>query len=116
MSEITENDVKRVWVEKDAICVELKDERIGKELIRDYEPLRNATREQLENCRIDLDGVWFDDLDEGLALSGFFAPKKMNPGFSTPPHSQRGTSFVSCSEAVGYFFPHLRQTKCPLPP
>ena len=45
MSEITEKDVKRVWVEKDAICVELKDGRIGKELIRDYEPLRSATRE-----------------------------------------------------------------------
>ena len=79
MAEITEKDVRRVWVEKDAICVELKDGRIGKELIRDYEPLKKATREQLENCRVDLDGIWFDDLDEGLALSGFFAPKKMNP-------------------------------------
>ena len=79
MNEITEKDVKRVWVEKDAICVELKDGRIGKELIRDYEPLRSATREQLENCRVDLDGVWFDDLDEGLALSGFFASKKNEP-------------------------------------
>lgn len=76
MAEITEKDVKRVWVEKDAVCVELKDGRIGKELVRDYEPLRNATREQLENCRVDLDGVWFDDLDEGLAFSEFFALKK----------------------------------------
>ena len=25
MNDITEKDVKRVWVEKDAICVELKD-------------------------------------------------------------------------------------------
>lgn len=57
MNEIAEKDVKRVWVEKDAICVELKDGRIGKELIRDYEPLRRATREQLEKCRVDLDGV-----------------------------------------------------------
>ena len=72
MNDITEKDVKRVWVEKDAICVELKDGRIGKELIRDYEPLKKATKEQLKNCRVDLDGVWFDDLDEGLALSGFF--------------------------------------------
>lgn len=79
MVEITEKDVKHVWVDDDAICVELNDGRIGKELIRDYEPLRNATRDQLENCRVDLDGVWFDDLDEGLELSGFFAPKKMNP-------------------------------------
>ena len=71
MAEITEKDVKRVWVEKDAVCVELKDGRIGKELVRDYEPLRNATREQLENCRVDLDGVWFDDLDEGLAFQDF---------------------------------------------
>ena len=68
MAEITEKDVKRVWVEKDAVCVELKDGRIGKELIRDYKPLRNATREQLENCHVDLDCVWFDDLDEGLAF------------------------------------------------
>ena len=79
MNDITGKDVKRVWVEKDAICVELKDGRIGKELIRDYEPLKKATREQLKNCRVDLDGVWFDDLDEGLALSGFFSPKKTNP-------------------------------------
>ena len=40
MSEITEKDVKRLWVEKGAICVELNDGRIGRELIRDYEPLR----------------------------------------------------------------------------
>ena len=48
MNEITEKDVKRLWVEKDAVCVELKDGRIGRELIRDYEPLRKATRKQLE--------------------------------------------------------------------
>ncbi len=79
MAGITEKDVKRIWVDNEAVCVELKDGRIGKELIRDYEPLRNATREQLENCRADLDGVWFDDLCEGLELDGFFSPKKMNP-------------------------------------
>ena len=76
MNEITEKNVKRLWVEKDAVCVELKDGRIGRELIRDYEPLKNATRKQLENCRVDCDGVWFDDLDEGLELSGFFRVKK----------------------------------------
>lgn len=79
MNEISEKDVKKLWVEKDAVCVELKDGRIGRELIRDYEPLRKATRKQLENCRVDCDGVWFDDLDEGLELSGFFSPKKTNP-------------------------------------
>ena len=79
MNEISEKDVKRLWVEKDAVCVELKDGRIGRELIRDYEPLRKATRKQLENCRVDCDGVWFYDLDEGLELSGFFSPKKTNP-------------------------------------
>ena len=77
MNEITEKDVKRLWVEKDAVCVELKDGRIGRELIRDYEPLRKATRKQLENCRVDCDGVWFDDLDEGLELSGFFSDEKI---------------------------------------
>lgn len=78
MSEITEKDVKRLWVEKGAICVELNDGRIGRELIRDYEPLRMATRKQLENFRIDCDGVWFDDLDEGLELSGFFSGEKFS--------------------------------------
>lgn len=71
-------DVKRVWVEDDAVCVELKDGRIGRELIRDYEPLRKATRKQLENCRVDCDGVCFDDLDEGLELSNFFFPEKLD--------------------------------------
>ena len=76
MNEISEKDVKRLWVKKDAVCVELKDGQIGRELIRDYEPLRKATRKQLENCRVDCDGVWFDDLDEGLDLSGFFSGEK----------------------------------------
>lgn len=76
---ITEKDVKRLWIEKDAVCIELNDGRIGREFFRDYEPLRKATKNQLKNCHLDLDGVWFDDLDEGLELSGFFAPKKMNP-------------------------------------
>lgn len=35
MNEITEKDAKRLWVEKGAICVELNDGRIGRELIRD---------------------------------------------------------------------------------
>ena len=81
MNGIKEKDVKRLWVEKDAVCVELKDGRIGRELIRDYEPLRKATRKQLENCRVDCDGVWFDDLDEGLELSGFFSPEKLDVPF-----------------------------------
>lgn len=76
---ILEKDVKRLWVEKDSVCIELKDGRVGREFFRDYEPLRKATKSQLKNCRLDLDGVWFDDLNEGLELSGFFAPKKMNP-------------------------------------
>jgi len=79
MADITEKDVKRVWVDKEAVCVELNDGRVGKELIRDYEPLRKATRAQLKNFRVDLDGIWFDDLCEGLELSGFFSPKKTNP-------------------------------------
>lgn len=76
---ILEKDVKRLWVEKDSVCIELKDGRVGREFFRDYEPLCNATKSQLKNCHLDLDGVWFDDLNEGLELSGFFAPKKMNP-------------------------------------
>lgn len=51
MNEISEKDVKRLWVEKDAVCVELKDGRIGRELIRDYEPLRKATRKVGELSR-----------------------------------------------------------------
>ena len=77
-NEVTEKDVKRVWVEDDAVCVELKDGRIGRELIRDYDPLRKATRKQLENCRVDCNGVWFDDLDEGLELSNIFSPEKLD--------------------------------------
>lgn len=77
MSGITEKDVKRLWVEGGAVCVELVDGQVGRELFRDYAPLRNATREQLANCRLDFDGVWFDDLGEGLELSGFFAPKRV---------------------------------------
>ncbi len=79
MADITEKDVKRLWVEDDSVCVELADGRVGREFFRDYAPLRDATPEQRANCRLDLDGVWFDDLGEGLELSGFFAPKKTNP-------------------------------------
>lgn len=77
MSGITEKDVKKLWVDGDAVCVELVDGRVGREFFRDYAPLRNATLEQRANCRLDLDGVWFDDLGEGLELSGFFAPKRV---------------------------------------
>ena len=79
MENITEKDVKHLWVDKEAVYIELKDGRIGREFFRDYAPLRNATGKQRKNCRLDLDGVWFDDLGEGLELSGFFAPKKTNP-------------------------------------
>ena len=79
METITEKDVKRVWLEKDAVCVELNDGRIGKEFFKDYAPLRNASDEDRTDFRLDLDGVWFDRIGDGLELSGFFAPKKNNP-------------------------------------
>ena len=79
METITEKDVKRVWLEKDAVCVELNDGRIGKEFFKDYAPLRNASDEDRADFRLDFDGVWFDRIGDGLELSGFFAPKKNNP-------------------------------------
>lgn len=79
METITAKDVKRVWADRAAICVELKDGRVGKEFFRDYEPLRKASPAERGNFRLDFDGVWFDGIGEGLELSGFFAPKKDNP-------------------------------------
>ena len=78
MKTILKKDVKKVWLEEDSICVELKDGRIGIEFFKDYEPLRTATMAQLKNFRLDFDGIWFDDLGEGLELAGFFLPKKSN--------------------------------------
>lgn len=79
METITAKDVKRVWAERAAICVELKDGRVGKEFFRDYEPLRKASPAERRDFRLDFDGVWFDSIGEGLELSGFFAPKRDNP-------------------------------------
>lgn len=75
MGTILEKDVKRVWTEGRTVFVELNDGRIGSELFDDYEPLRNAPAKALKKFHLEFDGVWFDELDEGLELSGFFRPK-----------------------------------------
>ena len=42
---------------------------------KDLFPFRIVSETPTGDGYVDCDCVWFDDLDEGLELSGFFSPK-----------------------------------------
>ena len=60
MNEITGKDIKKLWVERNAVCVELKDCWIERVLICDYKQLGGgAACKQQENSRVDCDVFFF---------------------------------------------------------
>jgi len=66
------NDVARVWLTNDAVCVELHNGQIGKEFFRDYCRLNNASKSQKENYHLSHFGIHWPDIDEDLSFQGFF--------------------------------------------
>lgn len=74
-------EVKKIWVEKNAVWIETSDGKTACELFSDYPRLRNASAEQLQNLEHDTFGIHWPDLDEDLSFEGFFRDKKKEQSF-----------------------------------
>lgn len=66
------NDIERVWLTDDAVCVQLKDGKIGKEYFCNYLRLFRATKEEKANYKLSYFGIHWPDIDEDLSFQGFF--------------------------------------------
>lgn len=69
-------EVKRIWLEKDAVWIEISDGRTACEYFKNYPRLRNATEDERQNMQYDSFGIHWPDLDEDLSFEVFFNEKK----------------------------------------
>ena len=70
-------DVSKVWVDDKYVHIHTSDGIEKKEAIDNYERLRNASIEQLQNFETDNIGIHWPDLDEDLCYEGFFKADSM---------------------------------------
>lgn len=68
-------EIKRIWLEKDAIWVEDLEGKKACEYFKDYPRLFHATEEQRNNIESDAFGIHWPDLDEDLSFDEFFKEK-----------------------------------------
>lgn len=74
MEMILEN-IKKIWLTEEAVCIETKDGNTGKELFADYPALASATPEQRKKYTTSAFGIHWEEIDEDLSFEGFFKPK-----------------------------------------
>lgn len=73
--EVTRENIKRVWLENNAICIETNDGNIGREYFADYQSLKNASAEKRGRYTLSKYGIRWAELDEDLSFEGFFKAK-----------------------------------------
>jgi hypothetical protein len=79
--DITDNDLERVWLTREAVHIRTRDGREAKELFAHYKRLAGANAKKLHNFKINAFGLHWPDLDEDLSYNGFFAEKRNSPQF-----------------------------------
>jgi hypothetical protein len=70
--ELTKKDVKKIWLETDAVCLETKSGLTGKIPFVKCPLLRDATPAQRKNFTKDNWGINWADIDEDLSYESFF--------------------------------------------
>lgn len=74
--ELTIENIKKIWLSEEAVCIETKDGRNGKEYFSDYPRLKSATPKQRAKYTISSFGIHWEDVDEDLSFDGFFKTKQ----------------------------------------
>ncbi|MDE6342596.1 MAG: DUF2442 domain-containing protein [Muribaculaceae bacterium] len=70
--------VAKVWLDEDAVWIELNDGRIAKEYFADYYGFASSTSSQRQNYRLSHFGIHWPEIDEDLSYAGFFESIKRN--------------------------------------
>ncbi len=70
--------VKKVWLTKDAVCIETEDGNVYEERFADYPRLRLATPRQRQRYTTDTVGIHWEELDEDLCFEGFLKSQSRN--------------------------------------
>ena len=70
-------NVSKVWIDDRYVHILTSDGVERKEAIDNYERLRTATKEQLQNYETDNIGIHWQELDEDLSYEGFFKADTM---------------------------------------
>ena len=72
-------DIKKIWIDNEAIWIETKTGQIGCEHLADYSRLRNAERKAIESYTLSFYGIHWPELDEDLSFDGFFTNTDLLP-------------------------------------
>jgi len=65
-------NVSKVWIDESYVHILTSDGAERREAIANYERLRSASMEQLQNFETDNIGIHWPELDEDLSYEGFF--------------------------------------------
>ena len=75
---MTRDDINKIWLTDTAVWIRTNDGREACEEFDKLPRLKYASREQVENMRLDYFGIHWPDLDEDLSYEGFFFEKPAN--------------------------------------
>lgn len=70
-------NVTKVWIDETYVYILTSEGIERREAISNYERLRNATIEQLQNFETDNIGIHWPEIDEDLSYEGFFKADSM---------------------------------------
>ena len=65
-------DIRKIWIDNDAIWIETCDGKQGCEFLSEYTRLRQADRQDLNKYVLSYYGIHWPELDEDLSFDGFF--------------------------------------------
>ena len=68
---MTLSEIRRIWLDDEAIHIETNDGRVGTEKFCDYRRLCNASEQQRINYKTNDFGIYWPDIDEDLSFDGF---------------------------------------------
>jgi len=69
-------NVRKVWIDDDAVYIQTVRGTIYRERFCDYPRLRTAESSQRANFEYDNIGIRWEELDEDLSFRGFMLPSK----------------------------------------
>ena len=77
---MTLSEIRRIWLDDEAIHIETNDGRVGTEKFCDYRRLCNASEQQRINYKTNDFGIYWPDIDEDLSFDGFLKKNEMRTG------------------------------------
>jgi len=88
-------EIKKVWIDENAIHVRTKDGKEAVELFSNYRRLRDATKAQRHKFVLNSFGIYWPEIDEDLSFDGFFKKRESEIADLIKQHSVLNVSALA---------------------